>query len=150
MPFRLDLAVTPLMVISAMDLPSRRAFTLVELLVVIAIIAVLVALLLPAIQAAREAGRAAQCKNALKQLGLARHGDLDSSNQSPAGWVGSAAEGPPGGGWTTSLLPYLEQRSLHDSVIRFGRPIDDGQNKSARETVLPLLLCASDGHQKLF
>jgi prepilin-type N-terminal cleavage/methylation domain-containing protein len=128
----------------------RSAFTLVELLVVIAITGILVGLLLPAVQMAREAARASQCRNSLKQLGLALHLYHDTLGQMPAGWIADQPEGVPGWGWTSALLPYVEQKNLDEGLIRRNLPIADAANQPARESVLPLLLCASDGNAKLF
>src|SRR5688572_8489446 len=128
---------------------ARRGFTLVELLVVIAIIGVLVALLLPAIQAAREAARASQCRNHLKQVGLALHQYHDTMGRLPPGWVANQPEGVPGWGWSAALLPYLEQGNL-DANLKRHLPIADTVNQQARETVLPILLCGSDPHPKAF
>src|SRR5262245_61924369 len=107
----------------------RGAFTLVELLVVIAIIGILVALLLPAIQAAREAARRTQCKNNLKNIGLACHNFLDTYKIFPTGGEvyepriedyveGSKALGPDrqGLGWGYQILPFLEEGALHDVI----------------------------------
>ena len=123
---------------------SIRGFTLVELLVVIAIIGVLVALLLPAIQAAREAARASSCKNHLKQLGLALHQYHDTHGRLPPGWLGNQPEGTPGWGWTTGLLPYVEQANLSEHVIHRDLPIAHANNQQARETPLAVLFCSSD------
>src|SRR3954470_8220971 len=123
-----------------MSVYSRRAFTLVELLVVIAIIGVLVALLLPAIQAAREAARASQCKNNLKQLGIALHNYHDSLGRLPPGWFANQPEGDPGWGWSLSLLHYVEQHSLELSIKRH-LSIADAANQQARESVVPVFLC---------
>ena len=87
-----------------------RGFTLVELLVVIAIVAVLIAILLPAVQQAREAARRTQCRNNLKQIGLALHSYHDSHGVLPMGF-----HWPLGTGWTYHLLPFLDQAALYNS-----------------------------------
>ncbi|RLS79197.1 MAG: DUF1559 domain-containing protein [Planctomycetota bacterium] len=95
----------------------QRGFTLIELLVVIAIIAVLIALLLPAVQQAREAARRTQCKNNLKQLGLALHNYHDLYNKFPNSYI-AVINGTPVdnnvSGIGTKLLPYLDQANLYN------------------------------------
>src|SRR3569623_1120558 len=90
----------------------RAGFTLIELLVVIAIIAVLIALLLPAVQQAREAARRSQCKNNLKQVGLALHNYADACKTFPLGQQGSIQKG----GWRVALFPYLDQAPLYNNI----------------------------------
>ncbi|MEO0530763.1 MAG: DUF1559 domain-containing protein [Planctomycetota bacterium] len=101
---------------------SVTGFTLVELLVVIAIIGILVALLLPAVQAAREAARRTQCKNQLKQIGLASLLHEDTHGFLPTGgwggnWVGDPSRGfgeNQPGSWLYSVFAYLENNALRD------------------------------------
>jgi prepilin-type N-terminal cleavage/methylation domain-containing protein len=119
--------------------PKRRGFTLIELLVVIAIIAVLIALLLPAVQQAREAARRTQCKNNLKQFGLALHNYHDAFNMFPPahiydGFADTNVRSATNGGgndcqaggalasngtyvrapWTVQVLPYIDQAPLYN------------------------------------
>jgi prepilin-type N-terminal cleavage/methylation domain-containing protein/prepilin-type processing-associated H-X9-DG protein len=88
-----------------MSLRRKRAFTLVELLVVITIIAILIALLLPAVQAAREAARSMECKNNLKELALAVHlyTQVNAAKYPPA-WVVPAKSSDPSIGWCGAYL----------------------------------------------
>ncbi|MBS0264840.1 MAG: DUF1559 domain-containing protein [Planctomycetes bacterium] len=124
----------------------RRGFTLIELLVVIAIIAVLVSLLLPAVQQAREAARRTQCRNNLKQLGLALHNYESSYGVFPPGQFAS----PPhiGASAISQLLPYFDQGNLYNS-INFSLPYTDPSNQPAVATVIPGLMCPSDSSANL-
>jgi prepilin-type N-terminal cleavage/methylation domain-containing protein len=151
-----------------------RGFTLIELLVVIAIIAVLIALLLPAVQQAREAARRSQCKNNLKQIGLALHNYHDTFNCFPysvshsrsctAGTASIATRGLSLNhrGWLL-LLPYLDQAPLY-AQFNFNLPASNAQgtagagvthpgpqpgapgnaNDVVVSTKLPVFLCPSD------
>ncbi|MCA9241325.1 MAG: DUF1559 domain-containing protein [Planctomycetales bacterium] len=138
----------------------RSGFTLVELLVVIAVISVLIALLLPAVQSAREAARRTQCKNNLKQMGLALLGHHDAYGYFP---VNQTASGAGSGGecaagfysWHARVLPFLEQSAVYDSIdfsanmsdaCGSGAPISaQHPNATAAAMVVQTFLCPSDG-----
>jgi prepilin-type processing-associated H-X9-DG protein len=118
---------------------------LIELLVVIAIIAVLIALLLPAVQQAREAARRTQCKNNLKQIGLALHNYHDAFSTFPPGYIAgpNLSVTTPGWGWATMILPHLDQTSLYNG-INFNLPVEHASNSVVVNTRLNAFVCPSD------
>ena len=130
-----------------MLLSRRRGFTLIELLVVIAIIAVLIALLLPAVQQAREAARRSQCKNNLKQIGLALHNYHDVYNTFPAGYIDQGVAANRGHySWTSAILPYIDQAPL-SNLMRVGDvPLSTNltNNLTAMQTPLSGFACPSN------
>ena len=135
----------------------NRGFTLIELLVVIAIIAILISLLLPAVQQARESARRTQCRNHLKQIGLALHNYHDVHRVFPPAYLGSPVasgtsvgvsfpddnrNGPSGLGWGVMILPYLEQSALYqqfDPTIPLWAP----QQSAALRAKVTTFLCPS-------
>jgi prepilin-type N-terminal cleavage/methylation domain-containing protein/prepilin-type processing-associated H-X9-DG protein len=143
---------------------TSRAFTLVEVLIVIAILGLLAALLMPAIQAAREASRRTQCTNNLRQVGVALLAHHDARKSFPPAVVWNPPGEPLGGGtlpigvidrvarsgdkpadtiygnWVISLLPFAEEGNL---VFNPKRPLSDATNR-LREAKLPWMLCPSD------
>ena len=96
---------------------SHRGFTLVELLVVIAIIGTLVGLLLPAVQAARESARATQCRNNMKQIGLALQNFHDARQNFPYGGRLPVTNSNQGNwNWRVDILPFMEETALYSSL----------------------------------
>ncbi len=119
---------------------ARGGFTLIEVLVVISVIGILIGLTLPAVQAAREAGRRAQCTNNLRQIGLALHSYMASHRVFPA------ALGGTGYSLHTMILPYLEQVPLYNSI---NQNVPQGiatdlSNATAESFQLAVYLCPSD------
>ena len=145
----------------------RRGFTIIELLVTIAIIGILIAILLPAVQSVRESARRTQCRNNMKQFGLALQLYHDSHHLFPPGYIyygpmnppppalmnsssltdspffGNIQPNDPGWNWLALSLPYIEQSPLH-SQINFAARIDLPENDQIRTHRLSLALCPSD------
>ena len=159
---------------SRSHMARRRGFTLIELLVVIAIIAILIALLLPAVQQAREAARRSQCKNNLKQIGLALHNYHDAFGMLPPAMINPGTYGSMTyysyalnhTGWTM-LLPYIDQAPLYNqfnfniasgpaqaTTLGAAPPPYQGSggtdHQSPTSQILTALLCPSDEQAKLY
>ncbi len=131
--------------------PKRTGFTLIELLVVIAIIAILIALLLPAVQQAREAARRTQCKNNLKQIGLALHNYLDVHSAFPPSFVSDiSTTNTPGGEWSVHarILPFLEQASLYNNAD-LSQSYQAAINGNIATQRVASYLCPSDVNDKV-
>lgn len=136
----------------------RRGFTLIELLVVIAIIAILVALLLPAVQQAREAARRSQCKNNLKQIGVAFHNYHEAHGRFPMPYVVDTTNFNCHA-WGTFLLPYLDRAAVYnrfDFTQAFFSPCSTSfagpacglfgfthDNQTPAKTMIPVFNCPS-------
>lgn len=127
-------------------LPAQksRGFTLIELLVVIAIIAVLIALLLPAVQQSREAARRVQCKNHMKQWGLALHNYSDAySVLPPSSTINLSVGAGTTDSWSVHarLLPFVDQATVYNKI-------DLSSDWSTQFVLdglkLPMLACPSD------
>lgn len=131
---------------------KREGFTLIELLVVIAIIGVLVALLLPAVQAAREAARRIQCVNNLKQIGLALANHENGLRRYPAGIHLATPFQPTNDpddpvsvkNWFVSILPYVEQGTIQDSLDLTTDLTDNAANSEVTKQAVDLFQCPSD------
>ena len=130
LPFRLTVGV--------------RAFTLVELLVVLAIIGVLVALLLPAVQAARESARRTRCANNLRQQGVALINFEEQRGSLSVGCIGCLRTAVPKlfNSWNAQILPWLEQAALHQR-LDLKKESYKAPNLDVGAVVLDVFLCPS-------
>jgi prepilin-type N-terminal cleavage/methylation domain-containing protein len=128
----------------------RRAFSLIEVLVVIAIIALLVALLLPAVHGATEAARRTQCRGNLHNIGVALHSYHETHKTLPPGWLSSRVGDfvyPGYSSWLMAILPEIDQAPVFNS-INMELPAWAPDNATVVERRLELYLCPSDPTNK--
>jgi prepilin-type processing-associated H-X9-DG protein/prepilin-type N-terminal cleavage/methylation domain-containing protein len=126
----------------------RPAFTMVELLIVIAIIVILIALLLPAVQSSREQARRAQCANNLMQLGIALASYAGTHSVFPPGVVND--QGPilnlPSGyhhSWVVQILPFMGQNNVYRH-FNITEGVYEPSNETAADVKISTLICVSD------
>src|SRR5262245_24783321 len=128
---------------------QRPAFTMIELLVVVAIIGMLVSMLLPAIQSSREMARQVQCSNNLMQLGVALGNYASTHRVLPPGVVND--KGPILNlsqgyhyGWAVQVLPFIERGTVHRR-FNFREGVYEPSNETARNVSIHTFLCPSNG-----
>ncbi|HTI52006.1 MAG TPA: DUF1559 domain-containing protein, partial [Planctomycetaceae bacterium] len=127
---------------------SRRGLTIVELLVVLTIVAVSLALGLPAIQHSIQDARRSQCKNNMKQLGLALHNYHEVYAALAPGWI--SRDGTPGtgarSGWQVGILPFVDQAPLYNQIdFKLPSPIEvDGKPVALFQTPIAVYRCPMD------
>ena len=134
----------------------RRAFTIIEVLVVISVIGILAALILPAVQAARESARRMSCANNMRQIGIAMYAHQTAKKNLPAGSIARPLPGVRGAPWSffrwsalATLSPYLENTAAYNSLdltkplynVGFGVT---AENVAGAKVVVPTFLCPSD------
>ncbi|WP_298863266.1 DUF1559 domain-containing protein [uncultured Gimesia sp.] len=127
---------------------SKRGFTILELLVVLAILGLLVGLIMPAVNSARESARKIQCVNHLHQIGTALHNYHDVYRRLPAGWRFDASK-KTAFGWGASLLPFIEQSNLA-SLVDLQSSVDATSNAISRTITPAFYRCPSDVAEDLF
>ncbi len=135
----------------------RRAFTLIEILIVVAVVAILISLLMPAIQSSRESARLLQCKRNLAQiaLGCSQHMSSQQYLPNPGGWYEHTGDPDQGlgaaqrGGWLYSVLPFIDMNELYS--MGMGLPTADknaARNERIR-TIVPNYVCPTRGEPQV-
>jgi len=132
--------------------PKTRAFTLVELLVVIVIIGILVGLLMPAVQSARDAGRVAECKNNLKNIGIALSAYESKKKTLPPGSVHTSTGGTDPEStftnWAIEILPFIEKNNLYERYDQTLHNLHES-NIPVLQTPVDIYVCPADSHRGL-